>query len=76
MRNFDRFTFGALCGYLLVFLGTVFIADPRNARMIMTAYSFFLMFLELFRGYYFRQPFDRIGIIGYGLIGIYMGANI
>ncbi len=70
MRNFERFVMCALCGFLLVFLSTVFIPDARDARKLMAVYSFFMMGLYIIRGWHFKQPYDKIEIIGCGLIGL------
>ncbi len=70
MRNFERFVMGALVGYLLVFLSTILITDPHDARKLMAVYSFFVMGLYIFRGWHFNKPFDKTIIVGCGLIGI------
>jgi hypothetical protein len=76
MRKYDVFTLYVLTAYLIIFFATVFIKDPHNARILMAGCSFFLLLLSLIRTLYFRQRYDWIDIIGYGLIGIFFCAKI
>ncbi len=68
-QMYERFVLCVLIGFLLVFamctgLGT------RDARSLLAVYSFFVMGVYLFRGWYFKKPYDKVEIIGCLLIGI------
>jgi hypothetical protein len=72
-RKFELFVLYAIVGFLFVFavctgLGT------RDARRLLAIYSFFMMGLYIFRGWYFKKPYDRIEIVGCATVGIALEA--
>lgn len=72
-QKFERIVMCALVGFLLIFaictgLGT------NNARSLLAWYSFFVMSLYIFRGWYFKHPYDKIEIMGCGLVGVVLNA--
>ena len=67
---FERLVLLALIGFLGVFLLSV-VMETRDARRLLAIYSFFVMGLYIFRGWYFKLPYDKSSIWGCLLLGTY-----
>ena len=67
-QHYERFVLYSIIGFLLVFAASTGLGT-RDARFILGIYSFFMMSVYVFRGWYFKKPYDRIEIIGCGAIG-------
>ncbi len=69
---FERLVLLALIGFLGVFLLSA-VMEARDVRQLLAMYSFFVMGLYIFRGWFFKLPYDKGPIIGCALLGIYAG---
>ncbi len=72
-QKFERLVLYAIVGFFFVFVISAWLGT-HDARELLAIYSFFMMGLYIFRGWYFKKSYDRIEIVGCAAIGIALEA--